>query len=97
MEEIVYYTELYDTYSSLLTDKQREAFEDYYFENLTLEEIASQNDVSKNAVSKQIKTVKSELDNYETKLNIVSKKKQILNLVEENLKDKIIEIFNQGE
>ena len=39
--------ELYDYYQGLLTDKQREYFEDYYFENYTIQEIADNNEVSK--------------------------------------------------
>jgi len=31
---------LYDYYGELLTDKQKDFFESYYFENLTLQEIA---------------------------------------------------------
>ena len=31
MEEVIYLNELYDFYGSLLTDKQRDYFENYYF------------------------------------------------------------------
>ena len=40
MEEREYIISLYDYYKNLLTDKQREYFEDYYFDNLTMEEIS---------------------------------------------------------
>ena len=43
MDKTVYYSTLYDYYGGLLTDNQREIFEDYYFENLTLQEIADNN------------------------------------------------------
>ena len=33
MEDIVYYNDLYDLYGDLLTKKQKEYFEDYYFNN----------------------------------------------------------------
>ena len=56
MEQITL-TILYDYYKELLTNKQREYFEDYYFDNLTLSEIADNNDVSRNAIHKQIKDV----------------------------------------
>ena len=30
MEDFVYYNNLFDVYSNLLTDKEKEAFRDYY-------------------------------------------------------------------
>lgn len=77
MENNLYYSELFDLYGSLLTDKQQEYFKDYYFENLLLEEIALNDSVSKNAVSKQIKETKKKLDYYEEKLKIYKKKEDI--------------------
>ena len=68
MENNLYYSELFDLYGSLLTDKQQEYFKDYYFENLLLEEIA---------VRKQIKEAKKKLDYYEEKLKIYKKKEDI--------------------
>ena len=66
MEERVYYISLYDYYNSLLTLKQKKYFEDYYYDNLTMEEIAENDNVSKNAVSKQIILIKEKLDYYES-------------------------------
>ena len=40
MEEVLYYTELFDFYGTLLTEKQQNYFKDYYFNNLSLSEIA---------------------------------------------------------
>lgn len=59
MEDLIYYTRLFDLYKNVLTEKQRETFEDYFFENLTIEEIAQNNGVSKNAISKMIKNIKA--------------------------------------
>ncbi len=70
MDEILFYTELFDVYKKLLTDKQRTFFQDYYFENLTIEEIAENYKISKNAVSKTLKSVKVILNEYEQKLNV---------------------------
>ncbi|MFV0469787.1 MAG: sigma factor-like helix-turn-helix DNA-binding protein, partial [Dysgonomonas sp.] len=44
--------ELYEIYSPLLSDKQREIFEHYYFEDMSIVEIADVFEVSKNAVFK---------------------------------------------
>ena len=94
MEDIVYYSELYDLYKNLLTDKQREYFEEYYFNNLSLSEISSDFDISRNAVSKQLAVIREKLDEYELKLKLYEKKNQIINSLEdEKLKDKIIDIF----
>ena len=77
MEDILYLSELYEYYKVLLTDKQRGYFEDYYFDNLTMEEIAENNQVSKNAVSKTIIEVKDKLYEYEKLLHLLSNKNSI--------------------
>ena len=69
MEEVVHFNELYDLYRELLTDRQREIFEYYFFDNLTLEEIASNDGVSKSSVAKTIKQVKETLEDLERKLH----------------------------
>ena len=54
MEDIVYYNALYDLYGSLLTEKQKEYFEDYYFHNMSYAEMAEDYDVSRNAMLENI-------------------------------------------
>lgn len=88
----IYYVELFDYYGELFTDKQREYFMDYYFNNLTLQEIANNNDVSKNAVHKNLKDILKKLDYYESKLNLYSNRKKIELLIKDidvNIKEKI--------
>ena len=70
MEERVYIISLYDYYGKLLTEKQQKYFEDYYFDNLTMEEIAENDDISKNAVSKQLISIKEKLNYYEDMLKL---------------------------
>ncbi len=82
MEDILYYNELYDCYSSLLTDKQRVYFENYYFDNLSLSEIADNFDVSRNAVYKQLQITIEKLEEYEEKLGLNNRKKQLENIME---------------
>lgn len=91
MEENLYYIDLFDIYGELLTEKQKNYFSDYYFENLTLEEIGENDKVSKNAVSKQIKVVKELLENYENKLNIYHIRKSLQKEFE-NEKDILLRI-----
>jgi len=92
----VYYSELFDYYGELFTDRQKEYFVDYYFNNLTLQEIAENSDVSKNAVHKSIKDITEKLDYYESKLNLYNNKKKIEKLIEnidKETKDKIEELI----
>lgn len=86
----IYYTQLFDYYGELFTDKQKEYFIDYYFNNLTLQEIADNNCVSKNAVHKNIKDIVKKLDYYESKLNLYSNKQKIERIIE-NIDNKIKE------
>lgn len=83
MEEREYIISLYDYYKNLLTDKQREYFEDYYFDNLTMEEISENDSVSKNAVSKQLINIKDKLEYYEINLNLYKNKQNIINILKE--------------
>ncbi len=96
MEEHVYLINLFDYYSELLTDKQKKYFEDYYFSNLTLQEISENNDISRNAAFKQIKDACNKLKYYEDKLNLYEKAiklKKIISSLDEEVKEKIEEIM----
>ena len=86
MNEREYLIILYDFYGELLSDKQREYFEDYYFNNLSLGEISENEDVSRNAVHTSIKKVESELHNYEEKLDLY-KKAEELDVIANEIKD----------
>lgn len=86
MNEREYLIILYDFYGELLSDKQREYFDDYYFNNLSLGEISENEDVSRNAVHKSIKKVESELHNYEEKLGLY-KKAEELDVIANEIKD----------
>ena len=77
MEEFIYYNNLYDCYSSLLTDKQKIYFEEYYFNNLSLSEISQNYGVSRNAVYKQIQITIEKLKEYEEKLGLYKKKEYL--------------------
>ena len=92
----IHYVELFDYYGELFTDKQKEYFVDYYFNNLTLQEIADNNSVSRNAVHKNIKDIIKKLDYYESKLNLYENKKKIQKLIEnmdKEIKEKIEELI----
>ena len=95
MEQNIYLTNLYDYYGELLTDKQKEYFEYYYMENLSLSEISENYNVSRNAVHKQIKDAENKLLFYESKLKLSEKSKRIeelLNGVDKKIKEKILDL-----
>ena len=97
MEEIVYYNNLYDLYSELLTEKQRKYFEDYYFLNLSLGEMAQNYNISRNAAFKQLQNTLSKLKHYEEILKLQEKHEKlesvIKNIEDKELKEKLRDIF----
>lgn len=97
MEERDYLIILYDFYGELLNDKQREYFEDYYFNNLSLAEISENVGISRNAIHKVIKGVQIKLEFYEDKLELYKKKellkKYISNLDDVEIRDKIYNLY----
>lgn len=94
MDELVYYNDLYDLYKNLLTEKQQEYFEEYFFNNLSLSEMAENYNVSRNAISKQLNVIKEKLNDYEEKLDLYKKNRKISELdINEELKNKIMDIL----
>jgi uncharacterized protein len=96
MDDRVYLTSLYDIYEGLLTEKQKAYFEDYYFNNLSLQEICDLYDISRNAIHKQIKDVENKLYNYEDKLNIYDnniKIKELIKDIDKGIKEQIEELL----
>ena len=97
MEEVLYFNELYDLYGKLLTDKQRNYFEDYYFNNLSFSEMAENYDVSRNAIFKQLHITTDKLNEYENKLKLFNRKErleQIINsITDSELKNKLEELI----
>lgn len=92
MDKKIYYNNLYDYYSCLFTEKQKAYYEDYYFRDLSLSEIAENNCVSRNAVHNQIKSVEENLDFYEEKMGLYQKACEIrkrIQKLEEPLKSEI--------
>lgn len=97
MDKAIYLNELYDYYQVLLTKKQQQYFEDYYFANLSLSEMAENYNVSRNAIYGQLKLVEKKLEEYERKLQLVSKKKQVKKLlnnhIEPSIEQKIMDLI----
>ena len=90
---------LFDYYGDLLSESQRNYFESYYFDNLSLSEIGENYNVSRNAVSKDLKLASEKLNNYEDKLKIISRDDKLRKLAskieDNNLKEKIMNILDE--
>lgn len=96
MENRIYLMDLFDIYGSLLTEKQQEFFEEYYFNNLTLSELSENYEVSRTAIHNSIKETEQKLKYYESKLEIYRKRKELIEFIEDfpkEQKDKIKEII----
>ena len=84
----------YELYNVLLTEKQKEYFEDYYFYDLSITEIALNHDISRNAVFDQIKRINKALEDYENKLNLSKKIDKIAKMDFEK-KEEILKILGE--
>lgn len=85
---------LYDYYGELLSEDNRKYFEDYYFDNLSLGEIAENNSISRNAIHKHIKNAIEKLEFYEEKLKLFEKDKKLNTLIDDIKDEKIKNIVN---
>ena len=73
MDEILKQTLLYDFYGELLTDHQKEVYEQFVLEDLSLGEIAREEGISRQGVHEQVKRCDKILEEYEEKLHLVEK------------------------
>ncbi len=97
MDDYILYNNLYDCYFELLTDKQRKYFEDYYFNNLSLGEMSSDYQISRNAIYKQIQITTKKLRELEEKLHLFEKKKKLEEIIdkieEKSVREKLEELL----
>ncbi len=70
LEKKDYYNTLYGYYQVLLTNRQNEIFDLYYAKDYSLNEIAEELDVSRNAIWDSLKKVIEKLEEYESKLHL---------------------------
>ncbi len=76
-----YYAELYTEYKKMLTENQRSVFEMYCMCDLSLGEIAEIKGVSRQSVLDSVSKTKKILEDLESKLSILSKKKEIIKIL----------------
>lgn len=73
---------MYDFYGALLTQKQREIYDLYYQQDLSLGEIAELHGVSRQAVFDLLKRTDEVLREYDNKLGLVAKYFSSVDIVE---------------
>lgn len=106
MEKHIEISMLVEIYGKLLTEKQYQVLSDYYNEDLSLSEIAENNNISRQGVRDIIKKGESKLFEYEEKLQIMKKTQENektiqlilsqLSKIQDNSSDKKVEkILNE--
>lgn len=99
MEEKVKISILLQLYGKLLTDKQRQYMDYYYNGDLSLSEIADNEEITRQAVRTILIKCKKKLEEYEKKLKFFQKEKsikEIIEKIERNNKDtKIQELLKK--
>ena len=73
MDEILKQSLLYDFYGELLTEHQKEIYEQFIVEDLSLSEIAKDAGISRQGVHDLVKRCDKILEEYEAKLHLVEK------------------------
>ena len=73
LEKKTYYQMLFSLYGNLLTDKQKELFVAYYENDYSLQEIAEEFGISRNAVHDALKNAVKNLEHFEESLKLYQK------------------------
>ncbi|HHX80207.1 MAG TPA: hypothetical protein GX692_03990 [Acholeplasmataceae bacterium] len=68
-----HYINLFDFYEGFLTEKQKQYFREYYFQDLSLAEMGEAYKVSRNAIYDHLRKIEAQLDFYEEKLGLFRK------------------------
>ena len=83
MNDLLEQALLYDFYGELLTDRQKEIYEQFVLEDLSLGEIAQEAGISRQGVHDLVKRCNKLLEGYEEKLHLVEKFLSVRQKVEE--------------
>lgn len=93
MEKNVKISILNEIYGKLLTQKQNEILDDYYNQDLSLSEIAENNQITRQAVRDILQKAEKKLNEYEQKLMLLKKEEE----KEKKIKKILAELTNQKE
>ena len=72
MQDKIYMNKLFDFYGGLLTEKQQQILQYYFRYDLSLQEIAENENITRSAVHDMIKRGKEDLEFYESKLQLLA-------------------------
>ncbi len=75
---------LFDVYETLLTDREKEIFKYYYYEDLSLSEIGENLNITRTGVFNTLKKVEEKLLQYEDNLKLLNIKSTLKSLLEES-------------
>jgi hypothetical protein len=92
MEEKIKISILCQIYGKLLTEKQYQILDDYYNNDLSLSEIAENNNITRQAVNDVINKGKTKLIEFEEKLLFMEKM-----LKQEKMVEKILKNLDENE
>ena len=77
MDKIIERNLLFDFYGDLLTERQRNIYQDAVYGDLSLSELADDYGISRQGVHDQIKRCDKTLEEYESKLHLVERFEKI--------------------
>ena len=81
-EELAELAALYDTYGNLLKDNQKDIFEAYVLDNLSLSEIAEEQGMSRQGVYDTINRTRKKLREYDEKLGLMERSKGMETIID---------------
>lgn len=87
MEKIIERNLLFDFYGDLLTDRQREIYQDAVYGDLSLSELADDYGISRQGIHDQLKRCDKALEEYEAKLHLVERFEKIKQYSKQLLKE----------
>lgn len=96
VNELLELAMLYDFYGELLKEHNRQIFEDYILNDLSLSEIADAEGITRQGVHDVVKRCSRQLRGYEEKLHLVEKFNKTKNCVEK-MKELLQHTYDTGE
>ena len=97
MDKILEQTLLYDFYGELLTDHQKQIYEDVVLNDYSFSEVAEEKGISRQGVHDLIKRCNKILQDYESKLHLVEKFVTIKEQIERDGKASLLEDRGAGQ
>lgn len=93
------YSELYEEYGSLLTERQADAFNFYYLCDLSISEISELKGISRQAVNDFLGKAREALETYEKNLKLLQKKRELAavakNIEGEQVRAEILKLIGE--